>query len=210
MRRKIILHGKLKELYDGEIQFYVDSVAEAIRALCYQVKGFKEEIVEGHYRVYIGGDRPENSIDESVLNFNLGDTRDIHIQPVLEGAKGGGGKIIAGIALVALSFATGGAVLGAALGSSFTAGTAATAATLSIGIIGKIGIAVALGGIAQLLTPEIKSPEAVAFDRPDQRASFLFNGPVNTTAQGGPIPLVYGTMRVGSTVVSASLAVEKI
>lgn len=45
---------------------------------------------------------------------------------------------------------------------------------------------------------------------PNERRSFHFGGPTNTTEQGGVLPLVYGRMIVGSTVVSAGINVESI
>ena len=35
--------------------------------------------------------------------------------------------------------------------------------------------------------------------------SYLFNGAVNTTAQGHPVPIGYGRLIVGSAVISASI-----
>ncbi len=41
------------------------------------------------------------------------------------------------------------------------------------------------------------------------RQSYLFDGPVNTAAQGGAAPVVYGRMRIGSTMVSAGIKAER-
>lgn len=204
--RKIVLQGKLKGLYQDDINFDVSSVAEAIRALCIQVDGFKEELEVGHYRVYIGDPMPENLIGESILNFNMGDTRDIHIQPVLEGAKGGGGKLIAGIALVGLSFAIPGAV--GAFGPQVPGLFGANIVTSSA--VARLGFSMVLQGVSALLTPQISSPEPQQFERAEAKPSFLYNGPTNTTEQGGPVPLVYGQMRVGSIVVSSGLSTENL
>jgi len=54
-----------------------------------------------------------------------------------------------------------------------------------------------------LLRPKIKTPSAN--DRQDQKTSFVFDGPVNVTEQGHPVPLVYGQVRTGSVVVSAGI-----
>lgn len=42
----------------------------------------------------------------------------------------------------------------------------------------------------------------------NSKKSFLFSGPTNTMEQGGAIPLVYGRMIIGSTVVSAGVRIE--
>lgn len=205
--RTIKLHGRLKEIYPDEIRLDVSSVGETIRALSFQIPRFKEAISTGHYQVFLDKDDPENTITTDLIRFNLGACECIHIKPVLEGAKGGGGgKIIAGIALVALSFAIPGAV--GALGPQIPGLFGANIVTSSL--VAKLGIGLALTGVSQLLTPQLDAPSSSSFERPEERPSFLFNGPVNTTEQGGPVPLVYGTFRVGSTVVSAGLSVEKI
>jgi hypothetical protein len=61
----------------------------------------------------------------------------------------------------------------------------------------SVGVSLALGGIAQMLAPQPK------FDGPqeEQQPSYVFNGAVNTTAQGQPVPVGYGRMIVGSAVI---------
>ena len=39
--------------------------------------------------------------------------------------------------------------------------------------------------------------------------SYIFNGPVNTMAQGHPVPIGYGEMIVGSAVISAGISVDE-
>ena len=67
-----------------------------------------------------------------------------------------------------------------------------------------------LGGVAQLLAPDVDSGDPQTYEKPEAKASFLFNGPVNTAEQGGPVPLVYGRVITGSHVVSSGLSTEKI
>jgi predicted phage tail protein len=45
---------------------------------------------------------------------------------------------------------------------------------------------------------------------PENKPSFLFDGPVNTIAQGHPVPVGYGEMYVGSAVISAGIVTEEI
>lgn len=65
------------------------------------------------------------------------------------------------------------------------------------------GIAMAIGGVVQMLTPLPKTPNQQ--DRPDNKPSYVFNGSVNTSAQGYPVPVGYGRMIVGSAVISAGI-----
>jgi predicted phage tail protein len=71
-----------------------------------------------------------------------------------------------------------------------------------------IGWGLVLGGVSSLLfTPKTHDPAAT--ERPENKPSYAFNGPVNTTAQGNPVPVGYGRLRVGSQVISAGLYVEE-
>ncbi|MFP4902656.1 tail assembly protein, partial [Paraburkholderia sp. BR14261] len=68
----------------------------------------------------------------------------------------------------------------------------------------SLGAALALSGIAQLLSPR---PQAQATpERADNEPSLAFDGAVNTMGQGGPVPLGYGRMRVGSQVISVGFS----
>ena len=71
------------------------------------------------------------------------------------------------------------------------------------GVMG-FGISMVLGGVVQLLSPQ-QTYDSAASERPENRPSYNFNGPVNTTAQGHPVPLCYGRMIVGSAVISAGI-----
>ena len=66
-------------------------------------------------------------------------------------------------------------------------------------IITMIVVSVVTGLIMQALFKPPKPKEE------KETKSYLFSGPVNTAAQGVPIPIGYGRLRVGSTVISASL-----
>ena len=119
----------------------------------------------------------------------------ISFVPVVAGA-GAAGRIIAGIALIALAivFAPGGAFASAA----FTLGSQA------VTVIAGIGISLVLGGVAQLLTPTPKVPQG-ADNQDDPRKSYSFSGIQNTSRAGTPVPIVYGETLVGSVVISAGI-----
>ena len=61
------------------------------------------------------------------------------------------------------------------------------------------GTGLVLGGVAQLLT---KMPKAEGFKDSDDLKSSSFSNLANMTAQGAPVPLIYGKMMVGSKVLS--------
>ncbi len=47
-------------------------------------------------------------------------------------------------------------------------------------------------------------------EKPDNQPSYVFNGPVNTTAQGQPVPIGYGRLIVGGAVISAGISIDDI
>ena len=55
-------------------------------------------------------------------------------------------------------------------------------------------------------TPKATEPS----ERPENKPSYSFNGAVNTTAQGHPVPVGYGRLIVGSAVISAGIDVDEI
>ena len=71
------------------------------------------------------------------------------------------------------------------------------------GAVMGAGVSMTVNGIVQLLFPQpkMKAPK----ERPEDTPSYSFNGPVNTMAQGHPVPLLYGELIVGSAVISAGI-----
>ena len=66
---------------------------------------------------------------------------------------------------------------------------------------------VMMGGITELLSPRPKKTDQSA--RQDG-TSYFFDGPVNTTQQGVPVPLIYGRVLVGSQAISAKVTVDQL
>ncbi|MXD03635.1 tail assembly protein, partial [Escherichia coli] len=66
------------------------------------------------------------------------------------------------------------------------------------------GASMILGGIAQMLTPAIKTPSMESADNGKQHT--FFSSLDNMIAQGNPLPVLYGEMRVGSRVISQSIS----
>lgn len=197
MLRKIVLHGRLGKVFGRSFMLDVASPAEALRALTLQLKGFRSHLREGHYRVVRGSLRTGRDLDLDECKIGLGRAPALHIVPVVAGSAKGLGKILAGVALVALAVFL--PVTSFAIGS-FAIGVNAT--------IGAIGVSLALGGISQLLAPSPKLQGGSA--QADRKDSFLFGGQENVITQGGPVPCVYGQFLVGSVVISAGLDVEQL
>ncbi len=160
--------------------------------MCVQFKGFEKELLESRrkgvaYAVFIG----RRNIGQCELALPPGKD-DIRIAPILRGSKRGGlFQVVLGAALIAASFIPG---LNAVAWSGASA------------FLGMTGASLALGGVVQLLSPQ-QSGLSVK-DSPDNGASYNFNGPVNTQAQGNPVGVLYGEMTVGSAVISAGIFAE--
>jgi predicted phage tail protein len=203
--RTIHLHGALRDRFGPSYRLDVATAGEAGRALAAIVPGFRAFVAPGRFRVIRGPLEAGMALGHEDLGFRLGKA-DLHIVPVVAGAGGGRGgsiaKIVVGVILIAavvvLSGGSGAAALPGLLG-------AAGMTTASVAVIG-VGLIVA--GVSQLMAP---TPQANDFDQRnpvDQRPSFLFNGSVNMSEQGGALPLCYGTFWCGSVVASAGLEAE--
>jgi hypothetical protein len=67
----------------------------------------------------------------------------------------------------------------------------------------SVGVAMALGGVAQLLAPHPKTAKST-------QASYEFSGPVNTLAAGMPVPICYGNLIVGGAIVSGGTYTDQV
>lgn len=196
--RTIRLYGTLGASFGRVHRLAVSNAAEAIHALCILIPGFERFLMESKdrgltYSVFLG----RNNISQDRLKAPSGKT-DIRIAPVIIGSKRAGSlQTIIGVALiVAASYFTGGMASGGSGLLGAGAGTGWTAAA-------NFGIAMAMGGVMQMISPQAKGLGSI--DTPRNRASYSFNGPVNTSAQGNPVGLLYGQAIVGSAVISAGI-----
>ena len=200
--RNIYLHGHLGEAFGPEHRFAVETAAEALRAFNANFPDFYSVLKEGAYEI-VRGDYDETDgmwLDEGHLDALRLGAADLHIVPVIEGAKnaqaGGTLKVILGVALVAGAAAlTGGFGL---LGSGVLTGFGSTLA----GNAAMIGVALAVAGVASILSPKQQNPY--------EQNSFILSGPGNSYAQGNPVPLIYGEVICGSQLISGALDIEDI
>lgn len=198
MLRKIKLYGKLAKFIGHRVlEADVATAAEAVRFLVANWPEVEQHMADQHYRVSVG----TYDLDLDEIHHPVG-AAPISFVPVVTGA-GAVGRIILGVALVALSFVSFGAGAWAGVAGSF--GTAAGAASGSVSVA-LLGASLILGGIAQLLTPTPSTSK----DEGDPRKSFSFSGVQNTTRAGLPVPAVYGETLVGSVVVSAGIDIVQV
>ena len=189
------------------------------------------------FTIQNGEDFIDADINELGLN-NLKDT--VIISPVPAGSGKGLGKLLTGLLMLAAMFfmpgmggmfsATGGLT---ATGSMSAAGFAATGAggTLSIagasagtvtGLSGAqamaAGLSVSLtvpGAMVMMLGANLAIAGITEMSAPDagdmtSDPSFLFNGADNNVEQGQPVPVLYGTMKIGGTPISQGFQTGKL
>jgi|KBSSwiStaDraftv2_1062776.scaffolds.fasta_scaffold576916_2 predicted phage tail protein len=193
--RTVRLYGVLGSKFGRTFRLALDSNApgEAIAALSAQLRGFGEFLLKAKDRgmgfaVFVG----KRNLNEEDLSRPSG-SEDIRIAPMLLGSKSGGlFNIIAGAVL----FVAGGFISGWTMGAGAGIG----------GYMMQAGLGMMLGGVVQMLSPQPRGLKMS--DRPDNQPSYVFNGAVNTQAQGNPVPVLYGRMIVGSAVVSAGIHAE--
>ncbi|QKZ05818.1 tail assembly protein [Pseudomonas eucalypticola] len=197
--RTIRLYGKLGARFGRVHTLAVASAAEACRALSVLLPGFEQFMFEAKdkgivFAVFHG--------KRNISHEEFGDPpgrNEIRIAPVIQGSKRAGTLQTAlGVALIVAASFFGGPAGGSGAASLFGGGV--------WGVVGTIGISMAIGGVAQMITNTANGLSTS--DSADNRASYSFSGPVNTQAQGNPVPLGYGRMIVGSAVGSAGIYAE--
>lgn len=185
--RTIKLYGELGKRFGKIHRFEVRTAGEAIRALCANFPEFRSYLGNAHNQGIgfgiVVGNEPVHDYPEVDHPSNSG--APIKVIPLVFGSGNGWVKVLVGAVLV-------------------VAGAVATA--FGFGAVGgpliAAGAGLIIGGVAQLLT---KPPGPQNAQETRNRTSFIFNGPVNVSAQGGAIPVGYGRMIVGSTVISAGI-----
>ena len=205
--KKVHLYGRLAAEFGSHFDLDVRSIAEAARALEANFPGrFFKALRAGAYHLVYGPDLESGeSLDESMLDFRFGHGN-FHVVPAVAGAGGGDSKAIAttviGVVIIGAAIVASGGTLAAPIATSGLLGG------VTFGEVAMFGVSLALSGVSALLTPTPHVPD-LAVTQQDKN-SFFFNGPVNVIQQGGPVRVVYGRMRVGSTVISSGLNVEQI
>lgn len=186
------LYGKLGTQFGREHRLSVSSVREAIRALCIMIPGFELMLETSQdrgitYAVFNGS----KNIDEQDLQLS-GVHEVIRIAPVIIGSKKAGVfQTIFGAVLVAAGFVL-----------SFFPATAAASPFLY-----KMGAAMMLGGVAQMLVPS--GTQGMTNTESDTRKSYSFGSPINQSAAGSPVPLLYGEREIGGVLISGGIYAEQ-
>lgn len=198
MLSKIRVYGRIAKFLGRRVfEAEISSAAEAVRFLLTNFPALEPELSKGYYRVSVGG----YALDEDELGHPCG-RQEIKVVPVLVGA-GATGRIIAGVALIAL----------ASFVSFGTLGGFVAAGAINSAVFG-VGASLVLGGVAQLLSPVptlgatgggYNGYGTYADTEKDPRKSYSFSGIQQSSRAGVAVPIVYGETLVGSVVISAGI-----
>ena len=144
---------------------------------------FAEDIRKGKWHVLVGKKKGNIGLSEEDLGKPINE-RVIHIIPAVEG-KSAAVRIIVGVVLI---------VVGVLYNQPWLV---------------QVGAAMAFGGVAELLLQ--KKLGQPGTDKSDQKASDIYNGPVNITEQGVPIPVICGRVsRASSVLISTDFSSEEV
>lgn len=186
--RTVLLSGSLARLFGREHRVTTSGGFRDVMGYFKQFPGFERYMLQSadkglRFAVFNG----KRTMTEDDIHKPLGKDV-IRIAPVLTGSKRAGGlQTIIGAVLIAVAYFN---------PFGYLTGPAASMMMMA-------GASMVMGGVMQMLSPPPKGLGAQ--DSPNNRASYSFNGPVNTSAQGNPVGLLYGQLIVGSSVISAGI-----
>jgi len=214
----ITLHGEIAEHVGREKwNLKVNSIKEALRAIQVLSKGKLLKYLIGaaeksvEYKILVNKremmavedislERPESIFNSELVMINE-KLETLDIVPIIKGAGGGGGggsssKGVLALVLGVILIATGVfAPVGLGIGAS---------AALSGALIGA-GLGLAVTGITLLMMSPPKFDDFRKIDNGGGKPNYLFDGPSNILGEGGPVPVGYGRMKIGSQTVEISM-----
>ena len=218
MKRNVYLEGEMGVRFGKEFQMAADSFTDVFRCLKCNFDGFMPYLQECHEKnigfiLEVEG-KPIKSEAEALLIYREGD---MIITPVPAGSKSGPAKILAAVAVTVMTAGMGAAIMGAATGAGAAGSMAAVSATFGslsgftgtlgammsagggLGVLAQVGVGLgvnlALGGIQQMMAPDPSTDN-------QQDESYIFQGSKQNIAEGDPVPVLYGELRIPGRTVS--------
>lgn len=210
---EITLHGELGAKIGKIWNLKISSVGEAMSAInilskrCFFQYLLEKDKVGIKYQVLINGlpaasEKPLDNYDVNIediksseLLINSPKIKTIDIVPILQGSDEGIIGVVLGVILIIVGVIISVVSYGALSGVG--------------GALIGAGVGLLAGGIISLLSSPPKFDDFREFTS-GGLASYLFSGPQNTTREGGPVPLGYGRLIVGSQVIQASFDIQDI
>lgn len=177
--RNVYLEGELANRFGEKVTVAGDTMADVFRVLNANDPTLRKYFIDCHEKgIGFSCETQSGSIGEEECILPLQDN-DIYISPVPAGSRSSGAKILAALAIAVLFIINPGNALY----------TAADGLTKWGYVAASVGVNLALTGIQQSMMPDPatdkKTPE-----------SYLFNGNQRSIAEGDPVPILYGELRV--------------
>lgn len=190
----IRLYGEMGARFGRVHHLAVDSCAEAISALSAILPGFDQYMRDSQSRgltfaPFIG----KRNIGFNEMSQPIHDGEEFRIAPIIIGNKKGGlFQTILGAAMIV-----------AGVVASFIPGGQAVSPYLV-----AAGISTAAGGVMQMLSPQATGMKIRENDA--NAPSYAFGQPVNTTAQGNIVGVLYGEREIGGAIISAGIIANEV
>lgn len=221
------LYGHLGKLFGRLHTLSIKTPVEAVRAMQANFPGFRKALQDNRiagYKIII--DTKDRSNTESLIRPA---NNEIKIVPIVKGAGNNNGltQIILAIVIVVVAIympeivaamgdsgaaggtaggggaATGATVAGTSTSTSNALLSAKTIASLQAAMY-NMAAALAMGGISAMLYKAPQNNLQTASEVEQMKGSY-FNGPINMSTQGSPVPLAYGKVITGSVIVHAGI-----
>lgn len=190
----INIHGILANEFKPMISLAINKPKEVIDAICSNFPLFRNRVNELsqqgiHYSIIVDG---ESVSQLEQMNINK-KPEQIDLVPTICGSGGGA------------AFAIGGGIVAAA-------GTG-SAAILSTAIIGSLTVGQLLTGVGMMMVsiglqmmmapkPDMQRPESTVSAA---KQSFMIGSKANLVEQGSPVPVGYGRLRIGSSIIQTTV-----
>lgn len=190
----IRLYGEMGARFGRVHHLAVDSCAEAISALSAIIPGFDQYMRDSQSRgltfaPFVG----KRNIGFNEMSQPIPDGEEFRIAPIIIGNKKGGlFQTILGAAMIV-----------AGVVASFIPGGQAVSPYLV-----AAGISTAAGGVMQMLSPQATGMKIREDDA--NAPSYAFGQPVNTTAQGNIVGVLYGEREIGGAIISAGIIANEV
>ena len=201
------LMGEIGEKFGTEWDMNVSSFRDMFRLIDCQTEGFKKYLLDCadkgiNFTIQNGEDLVDGTLDAMIAPVK----ETVIITPIAAGAGAsdvfkvviGALLIIYGPGLVDSLFAAGGegAVVSSEMVGAETVTTSTKVGKLQIAArraVQGLGTSLGMDGVTGYLTPDTPS---------EAGKSYLYDGPENNVLQGAPVPLLYGRLLVGGSVIN--------
>jgi predicted phage tail protein len=186
----IILHGILAKEFGKNFRMKIHKAANVIKAIDVNRRNFNKRIFElsregFNYTMIVDG-KKITELEE--LNIQK-EPQEIHLVPLIIGS---GGALLVGSWLGVSALAV-------------SAGTAGAGALFAASLINFVVLTAVSIGLQMLLAPKPDAGPQISATTKALSESFAFSNKANVAAQGVPVPVGYGRLKVGSQTIQVSV-----